>query len=194
MSTLAQPYYTPEEYLALERKAEYKSEYINGQIYAMSGASREHNLIAGNVFAQIHTQLKGKPYEVYASRMRVKVQPTGIYIYPDVVTVCGEPRFEDDQRDTLINPAVTVEVLSPSTEAYDRGQKFAHYRKLESLTDYVLVAQDEVRVEHYARYGEKGDRWVLTEISDPDGRLHLESVGFDVGLRDIYDRVEFSRE
>ena len=128
------------------------------------------------------------------SDMRVKVRPTGMYTYPDVVAVCGEPHFKDEQLDTLTNPTVIIEVLSPSTEAYDRGQKFAHYRKRESLTDYVLIAQDEMRVEHYARYGEKGDQWVLTEISDPDGRLHLESVGCTVGLRDIYDRVEFTAE
>src|SRR5947199_10232802 len=104
MSTLAQPYYTPEEYLALERKAEYKSEYINGQIYAMSGASRAHSLIAGNIFAQMHAQLRGRPCEVHMSDMRVKVRPTGMYTYPDVVAVCGEPHFEDEQLDTLTNP------------------------------------------------------------------------------------------
>src|SRR5206468_6291774 len=120
------------------------SEYINGQIYAMSGASREHNLIVVNLIRELSSQLRGRPCEVYASDMRVKVRPTGMYTYPDVVAVCGEPRFEDEQVDTLVNPAVIVEVLSPSTEAYDRGQKFAHYRKLESLTEYVLVAQNEV--------------------------------------------------
>ena len=169
MSTLAQQYYTPEEYLALERKAEYKSEYINGEIYAMSGASRAHILITVNLTRELSTQLRGRPCEVYASDMRVKVSPTGMYTYPDVAAVCGEARFEDGQVDTLTNPSVIIEVLSPSTEAYDRGEKFAHYRKLQSLAEYVLVAQDKMRVEHFARHGERGEQWVLTEISDPQG-------------------------
>ena len=194
MSSLAKTYHTPEQYLALERKAEYKSEYINGEIFAMAGASREHNLIAGNMFGELRGQLRGRPCEVYVSDMRVKVSPTGMYTYPDVAAVCGQPRFEDDQLDTLVNPAVIIEVLSPSTEAYDRGEKFAHYRRLESLTDYVLVSQDKVRVEHYVRYGETGEQWILTEISDPEGTLHLASINCEVVLRDIYDRVEFPGE
>jgi Uma2 family endonuclease len=191
MSSLAEQYYTPEEYLALERKAEYKSEYINGQIYAMSGASREHNLIALNLASELRSQLKGKPCEVYASDMRVKVGPAGTYTYPDVVAVCGEPRFEDAQLDTLVNPTVIIEVLSQSTEAYDRGEKFAHYRDLESLTDYILVAQNRIRVEHYVRYGDTGEQWMLTPISNLGSKLHLASIGCDVSLHDIYDRVEF---
>jgi Uma2 family endonuclease len=192
MSSLPQTLYSPEEYLALERKAEYKSEYVNGQILAMSGASREHNLISGNIFGEIRSQLRGKPCEVYIGDMRVKVSPTGMYTYPDVVAVCGERRFEDEQIDTLTNPTAVVEVLSPSTEAYDRGVKFAHYRKLASLQEYVLVAQDEVRIEHFARHNGTGGQWVLTEMDDLDGTLHLASIGCDVALRDIYDRVEFS--
>jgi Uma2 family endonuclease len=191
MSSLPQTLYSPEEYLALERKAEYKSEYINGQILAMSGASKTHNLIRGNIFAAIHSQLRGKPCEVYIGDMRVKVNPMGMYTYPDVVAVCGEGRFEDEQIDTLTNPTVVVEVLSPSTEAYDRGVKFAHYRKLASLQEYVLVAQDEVRIEYFARHSGPGGQWMLTEISELDGTLHLASIGCDLALRDIYDRVEF---
>ena len=219
MSSVAKTYYTPEEYLALERKAEYKSEYINGQIFAMSGASRdhglitrasrEHNLIAGNLFGELRARLRGRPCEAYVSDMRVKVHPTGLYTYPDVVITCGEPIFEDRQLDTLTNPTVIIEVLSRSTEAYDRGEKFAHYRRLESLTDYVLVAQDKVRVEHFVRYSppiDKGDRdiagrihgthglWVLAELDElegPDGTLQLSSIGCSLILRDIYERVEF---
>lgn len=192
MSSLPQTLYSPEEYLAHERKAEYKSEYINGQILAMSGASREHNLISGNIFAGIHSQLRGGPCEVYMGDMRVKVSPAGMYTYPDVVAVCGERSFEDEEIDTLTNPTVVVEVLSPSTEAYDRGVKFAHYRKLASLQEYVLVAQDEVRVEHFARHSGPGGQWMLTGMDDLDGTLHLASIGCDLPLRDIYDRVEFS--
>jgi Uma2 family endonuclease len=189
MSTVAHPRYTPKEYLTLERKAEHKSEYFDGQIYAMTGASREHNLIAGNVFGEIRTRLRGRPCEVYMSEMRVKVRETGLYTYPDVVAVCGEPRFEDAEVDTLLNPTLLIEVLSPSTEAYDRGRKSAHYRRLASLAEYVLMAQDRMHVEHYARHGE---RWVLTEVSDSDGVLTLPSLGCEVPLAEIYERVDFA--
>lgn len=188
MAHVIQHRYTPEEYLALERKAEYKSEYLEGQIYAMTGASREHNLIAGNVFREFGTQLRGRPCEVYTSDMRVKVSPTGLYTYPDVVAVCGEPRFEDAHVDTLLNPTLIVEVLSDSTEAYDRGKKSAHYRRLESLAEYVLIAQDRMHVERYARQREQ---WVLTEVSEPDGVLVLDSLGCTLRLQDIYERIEF---
>jgi len=157
-------------------------------VYAMAGASRMHNLIAGNVFAEIRAQLRGRPCETYAADMRVKVQPTGMYTYPDVVALCDEPRLEDDHFDTLLNPSVIIEVISPATESYDRGEKFAHYRRLASLREYVLVAQTTRRVEHYRR---DGDSWVLTEISAPDGELALQSLGCAVKIADIYDRVAF---
>jgi len=179
---------TPEEYLALERKAEYKSEYLNGFIFAMAGASREHDRIAVNVIAGIHAQLRGRPCEVFSSDMRVKVSPTGLYTYPDTSVLCGEARFEDTEVDTLLNPSVIVEVLSESTEAYDRGKKFAHYQSLESLTDYVLIAQDEARVEHFVRQGEQ---WLLTVTSDLNAVLRLASIGCELPLREIYDRVKF---
>lgn len=191
MSSLAQEYYSPAQYLNLERSSENKNEYINGHVYAMTGASREHNLIAGNVFGELRSQLKDRPCEVFTADMRVKVSSTGMYTYPDVTGACG-PRFEDEQVDTLVNPAFIVEVLSPSTEAYDRGEKFAHYRRLETLQEYVLVAQDKVRVEHFARYGTTGEQWVLTEISDLERTLHLASIGCDIALREIYSRIEFA--
>jgi Uma2 family endonuclease len=121
--------------------------------------------------------------------MRVKVAPTGMYTYPDLVALCGEPRFEDGHVDTLLNPSVIIEVLSPSTEAYDRGEKFAHYRRLETLREYVLVAQDKVRVEHYRR---EGEQWVLSEISDPRGTLHLPSVDCHVEVGAIYEKLDFT--
>ncbi|MDQ5824117.1 MAG: Uma2 family endonuclease [Chloroflexota bacterium] len=191
MSLAAEPYYSPEQYLAIEREAQSRNEYVNGVIYAMSGASREHNLITGNVFAEIRAQFRGRPCEAYVGDMRVKVSSTGMYTYPDVVAVCGEPVFDDEHVDTLTNPTMIVEVLSPSTEGYDRGEKFAHYRRLETLRDYVLVAQDKVRVEHFVRLDDTSRQWVLTEISEPDGTLHLASIGCNLSLRDIYDRVEF---
>ena len=188
-SVAMQPRYTPEEYLALERKADYKSEYANGQVIAMAGASRSHNLIAGNLYREVSQQLRGRPCEAYISDMCVKVSRTGLYTYPNVVVVYGEIHFEDVHNDTLLNPTVIVEVLSASTEAYDRGEKFAHYRRLESLQVYLLVAQDKVRIEHYVR---QGAQWVLSEASTLDETVQLASIGCDVALRDVYDKVQFA--
>jgi Uma2 family endonuclease len=188
MSTQPQPRYTPEEYLALERKAEYRSEYFAGEIFAMSGASEHHNLIVGNVFAALHTQFRNRPCRVYASDMRVKVSPTGLYTYPDVVAVCGAPRFDDEQKDTLLNPAVIIEVLSPSTEAYDRGDKFGHYRKLESLTEYVLIAQEKIHIERYVRQAD--NQWLFSEASDPSDAIRLPTIDCLLVLAEVYDKVE----
>ena len=188
MTPLAQPLVTPAEYLALERRSPEKSEYVNGRVYAMAGASRLHNLIVANLLRELGTQLRGRPCEVYPSDMRVKVQRTGMYTYPDVVAVCEEPRLEDAELDTLLNPSLIVEVISPSTESYDRGEKFAHYRRLDSLQEYVLVAQTLQRIEHFRR---EGEHWVLTEISDPDGELALASLDCVLRLADIYERVDF---
>ena len=189
MSQLAERVYTATEYLALERAAEHKSEFVNGRIYAMTGASFPHNLIVLNLSAEIRARLRGGPCSVLVNDMRVKVSQTGMYTYPDVVALCEPPRLEDEHADTLLNPAVIVEVLSASTERYDRGDKFAHYRKIESLREYILVAQDRVRIEQYVRHGE---RWMLGEISDPTGSLRIEALGCEVALRDIYDRVELA--
>ncbi len=180
---------TPDEYLELERKSEIRSEYIGGRIFAMSGASRRHNLIAGNLFRELSSQMRGRECEVYVSDMRVKIGPTGMYTYPDIAAVCGQPRFEGAHVDTLLNPMVIVEVLSESTEAYDRGEKFANYRRLDTLQEYVLVAQDKIRVEHYRR---EGEQWILSEISDPDSALDLPSIGCHVGLGAIYEKVDFN--
>jgi Uma2 family endonuclease len=177
---------TPEEYLAFERAAEYKHEYVGGRVYAMTGASRAHNLIAHNTGRELGNQLRGRPCETYPSDMRVKVSETGLYTYPDIVVACGQPAFEDTHVDTLLNPTVIVEVLSPSTEAYDRGDKFAHYRRLASLRDYMLIAQDRVLVEHYAR---QDAQWVLTEFAGLDDAMPLASIGCVLRLRDIYERV-----
>jgi Uma2 family endonuclease len=135
MSHQIKPYISPEEYLALERKAEYKSEYLDGEIFAMTGASRKHNLISANVLGELRQQLKGNPCEAYASDMRVKVSATGLYTYPDVVVVCREPEFEDDYIDTLLNPTLLVEILSQSTERYDRIAKSSYYKTLGSLAE-----------------------------------------------------------
>lgn len=187
MTALKQLLYTPEQYLAMERQASYKSEYINGGIFAMAGASREHNQIAFNIAGELHGQLKNRPCLAYVNDMRVKVNATGSYTYPDVAALCGEPQFEDERMDTLLNPSAIIEILSPSTEAYDRGDKFAHYRRLPSLVEYVLIAQDKVRVEHYIR---QDRRWVLTELDRLEDRLSLVSIGCEIALREIYAKVD----
>lgn len=188
MSPLPEPVATGAEYLARERAASEKSEYVNGRIYAMAGASRTHNLIVGNTFAELRAQTRSRGCEAYVNDMRVKVSRTGLYTYPDLAALCEEPEFEDEHVDTLLNPSVLIEVLSPSTESYDRGEKFAHYRRLDSLNEYVLIAQGTRRVEHYRR---EGDHWVLTEISNADADLTIASLGCVLKLRDIYDRVDF---
>lgn len=177
---------TPAEYLRLERAAEWKHEYRDGQMLAMPSVNRWHSLINGNLAFNLHDQLRNTRCEVLMSRMRVKVVRTGLYTYPDIVVACGEILVEDDQDDTLLNPIVLIEVLSPSTEAYDRGEKFAHYRRLDSLQEYVLVAQDRVRVERYVRQGEE---WVLSELSALDDVLSLTAINCQVSLREIYARV-----
>jgi Uma2 family endonuclease len=191
MSSQAHARLTAEEYLALERQAPYKSEYGNGEVFAMSGASRRHNLIALNIGAELRAQLKQRPCEVYTSDMRVKISRTGIYTYPDVVVVCEEPVFEDAEVDTLLNPTVLVEVLSKSTEDYDRGGKFEHYRTLASLQEYLLVAQERCHVVHYVR--QPDHTWLLAETYDmPDG-VHLPSIHCDLLLSEVYAKVRLDR-
>ena len=187
MSSLAaQTIYTPEEYLTLERKATLKNEYLNGEILAMSGASNAHNLITLDIATELNIQLRGRGCLVYASDMRVRTSSTGSYFYPDVVVVCDKPRFEDNVFDTLLNPTLIVEVLSPSTEAYDRGEKFVHYQELASLREYILVSQNRIRVEHY-RLTET--QWVQTEFQTHEDVLPLISIGCELSLQDIYRRV-----
>jgi Uma2 family endonuclease len=189
MSTAALNRYTPEEYLAIDRMAEFKSEYIDGEIVAMTGGSRPHNIIVWNLSAMLRSCFEGRPCEAYSNDMRVKIRPSTRYVYPDLVAVCGEPRFEDAEIDVLLNPSLVVEVLSRSTQAYDRGDKAAHYRKIDSLEEYLLIAQDRVRIEQYTR---RGDVWNLTEITDAGATLALASVGCEVPVREIYARLDVS--
>lgn len=191
MSQQIKSYVTPEEYLALERKAEYKSEYLHGEIFAMTGASRKHNLISINTSSSLNHQLRGRPCEVYVSDMRVKVAASGLYTYPDVVVVCREPQFEDDYLDTLLNPTVLFEILSKSTERYDRIAKSGYYRTLESLTEHLLIAQDEVHVEHYVKQAD--GQWSLSDLRSLDAAIELESIGCTVALRDVYDKVSLDK-
>ena len=179
--------WTPEEYLAWERRSPEKHEYFQGEIFAMTGASRAHNKIVVNLGGELRSALRQRPCEVYTSDMRVKIPATGLYTYPDVVVVCCEPVFEQDaELDTLLNPDVLFEVLSETTESYDRGRKFAQYRTLASLREYLLVSQGEALVEHYTR--EENGLWTFREHR-AGGRVRLESIGCEVAVDEIYLKV-----
>lgn len=176
---------TAAEYLEEESLAETKSEYINGHIYAMAGASRPHSALTRNVGGLLYNQLLDKSYEPFGPDMRVRVSPTR-YTYPDLVVAC-EPIQFDERGDTLLNPKVIIEVLSPFTEAYDRGEKFAHYSRLESLTDYILIRQDRIRLEHFRRQ-ENGD-WLLHAVEQPEDVLTIDSIGCRLVAAEVYERV-----
>ncbi|RLC03798.1 MAG: Uma2 family endonuclease [Deltaproteobacteria bacterium] len=178
---------TEKEYLEIECQAEYKSEYFDGQMFAMSGASRAHNLIVANLIISLGIQLKSSPCRVYPSDMRLKVRENGLYTYPDVTVVCDEEKFDDEQQDTLTNPLLIIEVLSKSTEAYDRGAKFAMYRQLGSLAEYILVDQSQPLVEQYVRQEE--NHWLLSETKGTDAVVTLSAVNASLSLADIYDKV-----
>lgn len=187
MSSQPKTRLTPEEYLALDRQSEYKNEYFEGEVFAMTGASRRHNLISVNIASSLNAQLAERECEVYVSDMRVKVGRTGLYTYPDVVAVCGSPQFEDNQVDTLLNPVVVLEVLSKSTEGYDRGDKFEHYRTVESLSEVILVAQDKYHLEQYARQSD--NHWLLSETNNLEDTIKLSSINCELSLRAIYRKV-----
>ena len=189
MSALSQGSMTPAAYLAFERSQDEKHEYWHGQIYLMAGANARHNLVTANVVMTLGLQLKGRSCSVYPSDMRVLIPTTGLYTYPDALVVCGKALFEDATEDTLLNPTLIVEVLSKSTEHYDRGDKFRNYRTIPSLQEYLLIAQHEQRVEHYVR--QPNDEWLLAETSDPAGQLDLPTVGCRLALADLYDKVTF---
>lgn len=188
MASQPKTYFTPEEYLELERQAEYKSEYFNGEIFAMGGASPRHVLIVTNVVAELRSQLKKQPCTVYSTDLRVRVSPTGLYTYPDVVVVCGKPLFSDERKDTLTNPTLIVEVLSKSTKDYDRGDKFEQYRTLDSLKEYVLIAQDRYHTEHHVR--QMDNTWLLSETNRIEDSIELISIGCHLELVEIYDKVD----
>ena len=181
------PFLSPEEYLALERKAEIRSEYLDGEMFAMSGGSYRHNVILGNLIGEIRQQLKGRSCTVCPNDQRVRIPETGLYTYPDIVVICGEPRFEDEEPDTLLNPMLIVEVLSPTTEAYDRGKKFEHYRRIASLAEYVLVAQDQPRVEQFLR--QDSEEWLFRTGTGLEASVSLPSIQCVLALAEIYDKV-----
>ncbi len=180
---------TPAEYLKIERAAEFRHEYFNGEMFAMSGGSPQHSLIKMNVGGELRDQLKGRPCTAFDSDLRIRVSPAGLYTYPDISVVCGELEFDDDQGDTVLNPALLVEVLSDSTEAYDRGKKFEHYRRIASLREYVLISQKSPTIERYLRNPD--ETWTLTAVIGLDASIHLPSIDVTLPLVEVYDRVTF---
>ena len=189
---------TVEEYLALERASEERHEYVDGHVYAMAGESPEHSDICSNLITILNLQLRGTPCRVWTKDTKVRSGPEprsrratrGLFSYPDLVVVCGTPQFHDAYRDVLLNPTVLIEVLSPSTEAFDRGEKFWRYRTwLPGLTHYLLVAQSRPLIEHYLR--QPDDVWVLSTVSDTTGSLYLASIACTLRLSEVYDRINF---
>lgn len=180
---------TPEEYLALERKAEFKSEYFNGEMFALAGAKVNHILINGNINREIGNKLKDKPCKVFSNDLRVKISTTGLYTYPDIVIACGETKLEDEELDTLLNPTLIIEILSDSTESYDRGKKFEHYRTLESLQEYVLVSQEKPKVEQFLK--QPDGKWLYSEVNGIDSVVQFSSIECEIDLKEIYHKVEF---
>ncbi len=180
---------TEAAYLEFERQSEIKHEFLGGEVFTMTGASRAHNLITGSTYVALYAQLRGHGCEIYQGEMRVKIQATGRYTYPDISVVCGSPEFSDDRLDTLLNPAVIIEALSPSTERYDRGRRFQHYRELESLQEYILIAQDSPRIERYSRQDE--DVWHFTDVKALESQAELSSIDCALRLADVYEQVTF---
>lgn len=178
---------TPQEYLALERKAESKSEYYQGEIFAMAGASSPHNIISSNLNRILSTQLLPRDCIVYGGDMRVKVSPLGKYTYPDIMVACGKKNFDDAEQDTLVNPVLIIEILSHSTERYDRSAKLDHYQYIKTLAESVLVSQDNRRVERYVRQA-NGD-WAYRAFKENDDVIKLESIGCELVLHEIYFKV-----
>ncbi len=188
MGALPKRYFTPEEYLILEDQAAYKSQFVDGEIFAMAGAAPEHVEITDNLTFSLRSRLRGQPCRSYSNDMRVRTDPGGLWTYPDVVALCGEPLFDrTDRPATLLNPQVILEVLSPSTESFDRGDKLVRYRQLASLTDYVLVSTDRMLVEHHAR--QPDESWTLRTYDQPAQTLPLGVLGCELPLSEIYERV-----
>ena len=176
------------EYLQLDRMAEIKSEFFDGEMFAMAGGTRAHSLIATNLIRELGNRLKGTGYMVYNADLRVKVEATGLLTYPDVSVVCGTQRFLDDEHDTLLNPTLLVEVISESTEAYDRGKKFENYRQITSCREILLVSQREARIEQYIR---QTAEWTLKEAVGIQAQLELPSLGIVLPLGEDFANVEF---
>ena len=189
MSAIPNVKLTPAEYLAQERVAPFKSEFFNGEVFAIAGASREYNRIKENLVGELFAHLKGTPCRSYSSDLRLLVEATGLYTYPDIILVCGTEKFDVLDKDTLTNPSAVIEILSPSTERYDRGAKFRNYQQIESLVEYLLVAQDEPVCERYIR--QEGGSWGVVSFVGLEASLVLTSVQAEIAMADIFAGVEF---
>jgi len=184
------PNLSREEYLAIERASEGRSEYLDGEMFAMAGASETHNLIVSNLIRALGNRLAERPCCVYPGDLRILVVATGLYTYPDVSVVCGEPCLvQDRHQDILLNPQLLIEVLSPSTEAFDRGRKFEHCRAIPSLLEYLLVPQEKPALEHFLR--EQGGAWRFSAVQGIDSALTLPTLGIELPLAEVYRRVVF---
>jgi Uma2 family endonuclease len=190
VSTQAKTLLTPEQYLEIERKAEFRSEYYKGEMFAKAGASDPHNLIATNLTRELSQQLRKKPCYTYSHDMRVCVSASGLYTYPDVFAVCGEPQFLDDRQDNLLSPSLIVEVLSESTERYDRGKKFEHYRHIDSLREYLLVASEGIGAELFTR--QPDGHWLLTIADRLEDTMEIPSIDCRLTLADIYEKTQLA--
>ena len=189
MALQPKPHLSFDEWLEGERASlEGRSEYVAGEVFAMTGASVEHNAIVANIVSELRTQMKGRPCHVYANDLKVRIRTADAGKYPDLIALCGEHEFQDGRRDVVLNPSLIVEVLSDSTEAYDRGNKFAIYRQIPSLREYLLVSQHRVLVELYSR-GDDG-RWTLSDYFALTDSVPLASVGCTLALAEVYDKVE----
>lgn len=181
---------TPEDYLDFEREADARHEFLDGEIYQMAGESLSHSRVCMSLAREVGNKLKGKKCEALSPNMKVRTSTASLFSYPDLTIVCGEPRFHDAKKDVLVNPQVIFEVLSPSTENYDRTTKFQRYRMgNETLTDYVLVSQDKVFVEHFTK--QAGGDWLYRSCGEIGDVLQIETIECDLDLREIYDRIEF---
>lgn len=180
-----------EKYLASERLSETRHEFFDGDIFAMAGASKRHNQICSNLARILGNQLSGRPCNVYVSDMRVKSEALKKYSYPDLAVACEEESFEDEQEDTLLNPTLLIEVLSDSTEAYDREEKFFHYRQIASFSEYILVSQKNLRLERFLR--QPDETWLYSEFHSPDDKIDFISIGCAVTLEEIYEKVKLEK-
>jgi Uma2 family endonuclease len=189
MSASPQPRMTPEQYLEFEREAEFHHEYYHGIVYAMSGGSNNHAILIAHLAASLVAALRKKPCSVTVSDMRLRVTPDGLYTYPDVMVHCGEHQYVDSRKDILVNPTVVIEVLSPSTEAYDRGFKFHQYKLVESLQEYALVSQSEPRIEVFRKQSQGA--WLIQESLGLEARCALASIDCELLLSEVYDKVVF---
>ncbi len=191
MQATQQRYYSPEEYLALEEAADDKSEYIDGEIIAMAGGSTNHNQIAGNFYVELSVAFKKLDYRVFMSDVRLWIAKRRIYTYPDVMVVAGEPEYYNNRTDTITNPRVIIEVLSPSTKGYDKSKKFEGYRTIPTFQEYLLIDQTRIYIEHFQKTDDK--RWSFSDYGESDVAIGLSSVSFEISVSDIYNKVNFEQ-